>query len=250
MSELQLVKSAKFGEIQADIYQKNNEPYMTISQLAECLGYRDRKSVEKIVERNAYLKHKEFSVTDKMSATDGKQYNTRIFTEDGIYEITMLAKTEKAKEFRAWVRKLLKSLRSGKAKIVSMTDYQRMMAQTRAENARIRKAQILTRLAEQYDGTYKQVLNSYATKELTGEHLLPLPQLPDKTYSATELGEILGVSANKIGILTNRHGLKCDKYGAWFNDKAKGHSKEVQSFRYYSNIIPVLKKILELDEVI
>lgn len=62
---------------------------------------------------------------------------------------------------------------------------------------------------------------------------------------------LIGVSANKIGISTNRHGLKCDKYGTWFNDKAKGHSKEVQSFRYYSNIIPVLKKkILKLDEVI
>lgn len=113
MSELQLIKSAKFGEVQADIYSRNDEPYMTIHQLAQCLGYKDRKGVEKLVERNPYLKSKEFSVTDKMSATDGKRYSTRIFTEDGIYEITMLSKTEKAKEFRAWVRKLLKSLRKG-----------------------------------------------------------------------------------------------------------------------------------------
>ena len=247
---MELVKSAKFGEVQADIYQKDNEPYMTITQLSECLGYKDRKGIEKMLERNPYLKGKEFSVTDKLSATDGKMYNTRVFTEDGIYEITMLAKTEKAKEFRAWVRKILKSLRSGKTKIVSMTEYQRMMAITRAENAKIRKAQILTRLADQYDGTFKQVLNSYATKELTGEHLLPLPALPQKTYSATELGEMLGVSANRIGIVTNRHGLKCEKYGQWFNDKAKGHNKEVQSFRYFETVIPVLKQLLEIDEAV
>lgn len=244
-SELILLKPAKFGEIQADIYQKDNEPYMTIHQLAACLGYQDRKGVEKIVERNPYLKSKDFSVTDKMSATDGKKYNTRIFTEDGIYEITMLAKTEKAKEFRAWVRRILKSLRSGKAKLVGMTDYQRMMAETRAENARIRKAQILTRLADQYQGSYKQVLNSYATKELTGEHLLPLPMLPERTFSATELGEMFGISANKIGILTNRHQLKTEQYGRWFNDKAKGHNKEIQSFRYFSSVIPKLSNLLK-----
>ncbi len=201
-NELQLIKSAKFGEIQADIYKKDNEPYMTAKQLGECLGYSDPIiAINKLVKRNEYLKSKEFSVLTKLVSTDGKQYNTRIFTEDGIYEITMLAKTEKAKEFRSWVRKILKSLRRGETKLVSMTEYQRMMAQTRSENAKIRKAQILTRLAEQYDGTYKQVLNSYATKELTGEHLLPLPQLPDKTYTATELGEMFGVSANKIGII-------------------------------------------------
>ncbi|QJX64882.1 hypothetical protein HLK66_16405 [Niallia circulans] len=39
---------------------------------------------------------------------------TRIFTEDGIYEVTMLSKTEKAKEFRQWVRQILKELRKPK----------------------------------------------------------------------------------------------------------------------------------------
>lgn len=245
-NELQLIKSAKFGDIQADIYKKGDEPYMTTEQLGMCLGYTQPKSaISKIIDRNKYLKNSEFSGVTKMTTPDGGTQNTRIFTEDGIYEITMLAKTEKAKEFRSWVRKILKSLRRGETKLVSMTEYQKMMAQTRSENAKIRKAQILTRLAEQYDGTYKQVLNSYATKELTGEHLLPLPQLPDKTYTATELGEMFGVSANKIGIITNRHNLKTDQYGAWFNDKARGHNKEVQSFRYYSSVIPVLREILK-----
>ena len=47
--------------------------------------------------------NEEFSVVTKLVSTDGKQYNTRVFTEDGIYEVTMLAKTEKAKQFRATV---------------------------------------------------------------------------------------------------------------------------------------------------
>lgn len=245
MNELQIVKKTKFNGIPCDFYKDSkDEIVMTISQLAECLGYADRKSIEKILERNSYLKSKEFSVTDKLSATDGKTYNTRLFNEDGIYEITMLSKTEKAKEFRAFVRKTLKALRKGEAKLVSMTDYQRMMAQSRIENAKIRKANILTKLAEQYDGTYRQVLNSYATKELTGEHILPLPELKEKVYTAKEVGEKLGISANKVGILTNRYGLKNDHYGKWFHDKAKGYNKEVSSFRYYETIIPKLESII------
>lgn len=247
MNELKLIKSAKFGDIEADIYKSGDEPYMTAEQIGNCLGYSSpRESINKLVQRNEYLRGNEFSCEVKMTFQSGAK-KVRIFTEDGIYEITMLAKTEKAKEFRSWVRKILKSLRSGRAKLVGMTEYQQMMAQTRAENAKIRKAQILTKLAERYDGTYKQVLDSYATKELTGEHILPLPKLPEKTYSAREIGEILGISANKVGTLTNRNHLKTPKYGAWFNDKAKCHAKEVQSFRYYDSVIPVLRSLISSD---
>ena len=112
-NKLELVKSFKFNEVECNIYSKDNEMFMTINQLAEVLGYKDRKGIEKIIERNQYLKDREFSVTDKMSATDGKEYNTRIFTEDGIYEITMLSKTETGKKFRKVVREVIKSLRKG-----------------------------------------------------------------------------------------------------------------------------------------
>ena len=245
--KLELIKSAKFGDVQADIYKSGDEPYMTTEQLGSCLGYNHPKpAIAKIIERNEYLSSADFSKVVKMTTLDGKQRNVRVFNEDGIYEVSMLAKTEKAKEFRAWVRKLLKSLRRGNTKLISMTEYQRLTMETRVENAKIRKAQLLTKLASQYEGTtYQQVLNSYATKELTGEHLLPLPQLPAKTYTATELGEILGVSANKIGILANRHNLKTSEYGSWFNDKAKHCDKEVQSFRYYPAVIPVLRELLK-----
>lgn len=126
MKDLELIKSSKFNGIECDIYSNDKEMFMTINQLAECLEYSNgRKGIENLISRNKYLKNNEFSVTLEMRATDGKTYNTRVFTEDGIYEVTMLAKTEKAKEFRAFIRKLLKSLRNGETKIVKMTEYQK-----------------------------------------------------------------------------------------------------------------------------
>lgn len=245
MNELKLIKQANFGEVQADFYSNNKEVFMTINQLAECLGYTGKSGVEKILQRNDYLSEPKFSGTDRLSAPDGKTYNTRVFTEDGIYEVTFLSRTQKAREFREWVRTILKSLRCGETKLVSMTEYQRLMTQTRAENARIRKAQILTKLADQYTGAYKQILQSYATKELTGEHILPLPEVEQKTYTATQIGDMLGVSSNMVGRIANEHHLKTDEYGKWYHDKAKNHSKEVESFRYYETVIPVLKQILQ-----
>lgn len=152
-NELTLVKSEHFGEIEADIYSNGNDMFMTINQLADCLEYADKKSVENLIDRNPYLKNEEFSFIQKVPLNTGGTQNTRTFTEDGIYEITMLSGQPKAKEFRAWIRGILKALRSGKAKIIGMTEYQQMMAQTRAENTRIRKAQSLIKIADEYEGT-------------------------------------------------------------------------------------------------
>lgn len=89
---LELVKSVNFGEVKADIYSMNEDVFMTIDQLARCLEYTARRGIEMIIERHQYLKNPEFSVVNKLCATDGKEYNTRLFTEDGIYEVTMLSK--------------------------------------------------------------------------------------------------------------------------------------------------------------
>ena len=108
---LALVKSEQFGEVVADIYRDGSEVYMTINQLAECLGYASTAGIGNIIGRNPYLDAPEFSVTHSLCAADGKAYTTRLFTEDGIYEITMLSKQPKAQEFRAWIRGVIKSIR-------------------------------------------------------------------------------------------------------------------------------------------
>ncbi len=113
-NKLELVKSFKFNEVECNIYSKDNEMFMTINQLAEVLGYASKNGIEKLISRNPYLRENEFSVivslgTDSLGGTQ----NTRIFTEDGIYEITMLSKTETGKRFRKVVREVIKSLRKG-----------------------------------------------------------------------------------------------------------------------------------------
>ena len=120
-NNLVLATTDRFYDVETDIYEdEGGEMYMTSEQLGECLGYANgRKSISKLIERNDYLSSPEFSGVVKLTTPRGGTQSTRLFTEDGIYEVTMLAKTDKAREFRCWVRNLIKSLRKGELQLKS-----------------------------------------------------------------------------------------------------------------------------------
>ena len=71
-----------------------------------------------------------------------------------------------------------------------------------------------------------------------------LPEV-EKTYSATEVGNALGITAAKVGKIANAHGLKTDEYGITVMDKSRYSSKEVPSFRYNERGKAKIREILE-----
>lgn len=113
-------------------------------------------------------------------------------------------------------------------------------------NARSRMANTYMRLAnvDTVSKEYKNILVAKAAEVLNGESLLPLPKQERKTYSATEIGDLLGVSSQKIGRIATAHNLKTPEYGEFYRDKARYSSKEVDSFRYYENAIDVFRGLL------
>lgn len=245
MNKLELVKSFDFNGINCDIYSKDNEVFMTSTQLGEVLGYSEpRKAISKMVERNQYLRDTEFSGVVNLGTPSGMQ-ETRIFTEDGIYEVTMLSKTETGKKFRKVVRGIVKSLRKGESKIIKTSEYQRLTAEAKLNNSKARMASVLMRLAEKTQiPEFKQVCCSYASAVIAGKPIIPLPEVNKRTYSATEIGDMLGVSANRIGMLANKNNLKTEEYGKKFYDKSRYSSKEVETFRYYENAIDKFRELV------
>lgn len=235
MNELKVFSNPEFGKIRT--VKVNGEPWLVGKDVAQALGYSNpRKALDDHVDPEDKLQGDGVTIRDSM----GREQHPTLINESGLYSLVLSSKLPGAKKFRRWVTsEVLPSIRkTGQYTARPMTDYQ-------MESIRVRKAQLLERLAKEYDGTYRQVLQAHATKELTGEYLLPLPRIGQKTYSAEEIGAKLGISANKVGMLANRNHLKTEQYGAWFNDVARNcPGKEVSSFRYYESIVPVLRTII------
>lgn len=92
MNDLTLIKSEKFGNIECDFYKNNNDDIlMTREQIGRSLEY---TSPQKAIDR-LYSRHKErlnqFSMIYKIKSTDGKYYNTTLYSKDGIIEICKLS---------------------------------------------------------------------------------------------------------------------------------------------------------------
>lgn len=229
MNELKVFNNPEFGKVRT--ITEHGKTLFCGNDVAKALGYKRPA--------DAITAHCKGSVIRRLPTNGGKQ-DMKFIPEGDIYRLAAKSELPGADEFESWIfDEVLPSIRkTGHYTAKPMTDYQ-------MESIRVRKAQLLERLAKEYDGTYRQVLQAHATKELTGEYLLPLPYIGEKTYSAQEIGEKLGISANKVGMLANRNHLKTKQYGAWVNDVAKNcPGKEVPSFRYYESVVPVLKTII------
>lgn len=114
-------------------------------------------------------------------------------------------------------------------------------------NARTRQANMYYKLAQvdTLSPTYKSILVSKAAETLSGESIIPLPKIERKTYSAKEIGDKFGVSANKIGRIANKYNLKTEEYGSYYRDKKKNSDGECDTWRYYDTVIPVIAKFLQ-----
>ena len=114
-----------------------------------------------------------------------------------------------------------------------------MNARTRMSNQYLKLMKVDTLSKE-----YKNILAAKAAEVLAGEPVISLPKSRQKTYSAKELGEMFGVSANKVGRIANLHGLKVSEYGEYYRSKSEYSNKEVDTWVYYDSVIPVFAQLL------
>lgn len=95
----------------------------------------------------------------------------------------------------------------------------------------------------------KQCAAANIVNPIVGFEAVPLPVLEQKYYTAGEVGEMLEVSANKIGRIANKHELKTDEFGKFFLDKSAHSEKQVEAFRYNEEGIKALRHIIHGKQV-
>lgn len=118
-------------------------------------------------------------------------------------------------------------------------------AQAMLNNSKARLAAEWRKLAELNPiPEYRQICAHYASAALAGKDSLPLPEVQERTYTAAEVGKMLGVSAWKIGHTANGFHLKTPEYGVEVWDKSPHRAKQVSTWRYNEKGIARLREIL------
>lgn len=207
----------------------NDNVYFCLSDVLPILGLESR-AISK------------FNLDDKgveklATPTKGGMQEVTFISEPNLYRVIFRSNKAEAVKFQNWVfNEVLPSIRKTGNYNTKPTE---LTAKEKAECLNI----LMATFGDVLSKEAKETILVTTTENLLGLDLGYRPQV-QKTYSATQIGEMLGISAHKVGKLTNAHHLKTDEYGVWVLDKSAHSSKQLSSFRYYNSVIPVIKALL------
>lgn len=91
----------------------NNEIEMDMDELAKALDFKEKEYLKKLIARNPELQNPEYSSLKKVLSNEGgilKKREKRVFNQDGIFEVAYLANTERAKQFRRFIKAFSKEM--------------------------------------------------------------------------------------------------------------------------------------------
>ena len=232
---------------------KDNVFYADSRQVAELVDKRhsdlcrDIAKYADIVSTNAELRSLDFFIESSYVDKKGETRKCYLLTKKGCDMVANKMTGEKGVLFTAtYIDKFYEMehrLKSGTAKPLDESKTKRLAIMER--NAKVREAALWAKLAEGSSGTYQQVCKAYAANTLAEKDVVALPKVQEKTYSATDIGKMLGASKAKIGALANKNNMKCDEYGSWFHDKSPYSGKEVETFRYNGKAIEKFRSLLK-----
>lgn len=242
-NKIEIFENSEFGTVRA--LEIDGEPWFVGRDVALILGY---SNASKAVSMHVDNEDKLFKMLDIADSQNGNvskgQSKTAFINESGLYSLILSSKLPKAKEFKRWVtNEVLPSIRKTGGYHVPTIDPEQLSLMKL--NAKARVAEIWLAISgNTQNQTYKDICNTYAANTLAEKEVFALPAVTEKTYTATEIGKLLGVSASKIGRLANTHGLKTSEYGKYFYDKSRYSNKEVETFRYFKKAIEIFRELL------
>lgn len=237
MNEIKIFENAEFGSVRT--IEENGKVMFCGSDVAKALGY---KEPHKAISRHCKGGMK------RPTPTNGGLQEMIFISEGDIYRLAAKSELPGADKFESWIfDEVLPSIRrTGGYQISQSRPDKDMNVKVKEMNARVRMSNQYLKLAavDTVSPQYKNILVAKSAEILAGEPLLPLPKSEQKMYSATEIGDMFGVTAQKVGRIANLNGLKTEEYGEFYRDKSPYSSKEVDAFRYNDKAVEKFKRIL------
>lgn len=181
--------------------------------------------------------------------TPGGNQEAWFLTEDGVYEVLMQSRKPIAKQFKKEIKTVLKSIRKHGYYSVrdDETKAKLMRAHAMELNAQTRTFNSLMKFIDNkhLSPIAAEVFGLKALESTFGVNVNPYLPETEKTYNATEVGNMLGISAIRVGKIANTYELKTAEYGVFKLDKSRYSSKEVENFYYNQKGIEKIRQIYE-----
>ena len=235
MNELQVFS---YNSSEVRTVMRDGEPWFCLVDVCRVL---DLSSPHKVAER---LDRDE--LTGIKVRSGGQTREMTFINESGLYSVILRSDKPEAKPFRKWVTsEVLPTIRKTGGYGVDGT--KAALAEAKLNNSRARVASAWMKISKENPvSSYKQVCAHYASAALAGREVLPLPDTGERTYTAAEVGAMLGgISANKVGRVANQNGLKTPEYGTEVWDKSPHSAKQVPTWRYNDKAVEALRQLLE-----
>ena len=242
MNELKIFENEEFGQIRS--IEIDGLPYFVGKDVAEILGYeRADNAIRNHIDEEDKLMH-------QISAS-GQNRNMIIINESGLYSLILSSKLPTAKQFKRWVTsEVLPAIRkqgyyTADNNKNDETKAKLLRAEAMVINAKNRAFNTIMKSIDnkQLSPIAVQVFGLKGLESVFGVDVGNLLPKTEKTYSATEVGNMLGISAVKVGRLANANGLKTAEYGVYVMDKSKYSTKEVENFRYNDKGVKALQEL-------
>lgn len=252
---VKVFENLEFGKIRAMVI--NEEPWFVGKDVAEILGYANTRqaiqvNVDEYDSMLIQLSDLQESLSDRLP-DHMKGTKIIIINESGLYSLILRSEKPEAKRFKRWVTsEILPSIRKIGSYVMTKENPEELKFKEKELSVKereisLKELEILERLGNRVTiPEYKQIVDHYIMERITGNsNAIPLPELVEQTYSAEEIGQMVGgLSANMVGRIANKYGLKTSEYGKVFLDKSRHSNKEVQTFRYFKNVVDKIKEFV------
>ena len=261
-----IFESEEFGKL--EILVMNELMYFPATEIAETL---EHKNPHKAIRDHCRQDYPHLTIRSvgvitgkKKDGSDSVQFvNKKYIDEGNLYRLIVKSKLEVAIRFENWIfDEVLPTIRRT-GSYVNTADirfYENSMQFREKEleiaerKERNRTSEILKELADiVVNEKMKNTLVIASANSLFDKPVLEYEKAKKPSYPASKIAEKLlekyniSITVAMIGRLANRHGLKTDENGYLAYDKSKSSIKQVETFRYYDDVVPVLYDIILSD---
>ena len=235
-----------------ECYEEKGTVYLKLDIVAKGLGFIDTSKGKEYIRWNVVKQYlKEIGFSHEVAKNS-------FIPENIFYRLAMKAKNDTAEKFQALVAdKIIPSIRkngyySKDDEKQQKLEIQKQRANAMELNAKTRAYKAIIQSIDKNKALSSIAMEVLSLKALETAFSVEVGNLlpeTERTYSATEVGKMLGISANKVGRIATANGLKTEEYGVFVMDKSRHSTKEVESFRYNEKGLGRLKELYALYSI-